>query len=255
MFKILSNNSKSIDAATEEASCRSKYPELLHSQETIVMAFKSVGEMGRDKQYLTTRRVLIKDGKGIGGKRRNYLSIPYEIITHYSIQSAGSFIDTDVELHITAKGGINAQIDFCSGQVNIFTIQQFLNEKVLLLHDKEFQANIPSNAIPTDVSNNRSTMGQFMDWMGNNAIQIDPVMAQEKLTHDYPVLLLNGKEKVHMAFKVGRDTTILTSKRFMIVDVKGWSGKKIKFHSIPWSSMSAFAVETAGNWDRGKEDN
>jgi Bacterial PH domain len=246
MFQLLSNNSKYVDASTEEQSSRSKYPELLHKDEKIFMAFKSVGEMGRDKQYLTNRRVLVKNGKGIGSKRRNYLSVPYETITSFSVESAGSFLDTDVELHFTATGGINIHLDFCADKVNIYEIQQFFNEKVLL-SKKEFQDK-PATSLS---SSNNGGMDQFMHWLGDNAVQLNAATVQEKFTNEYPVLL-KGSEEVQLAFKVGRDTTIITNKRFFVIDVKGWSGKRVKFVSVPWSSISAFAVETAGNWDRGK---
>ena len=116
MLKYFSNNSKTVDAVEEEKSNRSKYPQILHKDEKIVLAFKSFGEMGRDKQYLTSHRILIKDGKGVGHKRRNYLSIPYNKIQSFSFQTAGSFFDTDIEFQFTVKGDIAYSLDFAAAQ-------------------------------------------------------------------------------------------------------------------------------------------
>jgi Bacterial PH domain len=251
MFKILSNNFKQIDATVEEKACRSKYPELLHKDETIFMAFKSIGEMGRDKKYFTNRRILIKDGKGIGTARRNYLSIPYEKITYYSICTAGKFLDCDVEFRCTTKGNITVGIDFASDKVSIFTIQQFMNEKVLNQNNnntenKTFQDEQGHATVGTTGSGAGGGVEKLLNWLGDNAVQLNATNIQSVFTKDYPV-----NEHVQFAFKSGRDTTLITNKRFMIIDVKGWSGKKINFCTIPWSSISAYSVETAGNWDRG----
>ena len=243
MFKILSNNSKQINAATEEKSSRSKFPELIHENEKILMAFKSIGEMGRDKQYFTNRRILLKDGKGIGSARRNYLSIPYEQITSYSICSAGSFVDCDVELKFTAEGDLSISIDFAADNVNIFEIQQLFNEKVLKNKGKTFQ-----DAPTTPIGKPGGSMEQMMNWLGDTVL-LNATTVQEKFTKEYPALLPN--EIVHIGFRSGRDTTILTDQRFMVIDSKGWTGKRLKFYTLPWSSISAYSVETDSMWDCG----
>ena len=76
----LGGKSFQVEAKSEEAKIRSKYPYLLHANERIELAYKVAGGWGRDKQYMTNKRLLLKDGKGIGSKRRNYLSIPYDQI-------------------------------------------------------------------------------------------------------------------------------------------------------------------------------
>ena len=49
-----------------------------------------------------------------------------------------------------------------------------------------------------------------------------------------------------MAFKCGRDTYAFTSRRMLLIDVKGMSGKMIRYTSYLWSSIKAFAVQTPG---------
>lgn len=77
IYAFLGKNSFQVDAAEAEKGVREKYPLLLHPSETIQLAFKDRGAMGRDKSYFTSHRILIKDGKGVGSKRKNYQSIPY----------------------------------------------------------------------------------------------------------------------------------------------------------------------------------
>ena len=51
-----------------------------------------------------------------------------------------------------------------------------------------------------------------------------------------------------MAFKGKRDMMLFTTKRLLIVNVKGWSGKKVNYLSVPWRAIQCFAVETAGSF-------
>lgn len=41
--------------------------------------------------------------------------------------------------------------------------------------------------------------------------------------------------------------------RVLLVDVKGWSGKKVKYLSIPLKQMKGYEVETAGFMDSDAE--
>ncbi|MCM3357552.1 MULTISPECIES: PH domain-containing protein [unclassified Psychrobacillus] len=59
-------------------------------------------------------------------------------------------------------------------------------------------------------------------------------------------ILIQG-EKVEHAYKLVRDLIVFTSKRLLLVDKQGMSGKKVEYHSIPYSSILHFSVETAGS--------
>jgi hypothetical protein len=65
--------------------------------------------------------------------------------------------------------------------------------------------------------------------------------------------MLQADEKAVLAYKNGRDLFILTNKRIFIIDVKGLSGSRIAYKSVPYSSIRAFSVESAGSWDRDTE--
>lgn len=72
---------------------------MLLDGEGIVAAFKT----RRDSYVFTEHRVLFEDVKGLTGKKRSIISIPYDKISAYSVETAG-FLDTDGELRIYISG-------------------------------------------------------------------------------------------------------------------------------------------------------
>ena len=70
LYDFIFDNAYQKDAQQAEGDMRRKYPKLLHQNERVELAFKDRGGKGRDKEYFTTHRILIKDGKGVGGKRK-----------------------------------------------------------------------------------------------------------------------------------------------------------------------------------------
>jgi hypothetical protein len=244
-----SNKSTAMDPKELEKEVRSKHPKLFSEGETLELAFRDRGGKGRDSEYFTSHRILIEDGKGIGHKRINYLSIPYDDILCFSVQSAGKF-DRDSELYLYCKTYHKKKINFSASSVDIFEVYQFLNTKI---HFKEIRGT--ADAIDTTIpslDHKESKTGKFLDWMGDNAKQIEPGEIESKLKKEYPVLLAN--ETVELAFKSGRDTTLFTDKRMMVIDVKGMSGKKIEFLTLLYDAIHGFSVETAGKFmDRDTE--
>lgn len=57
----------------------------------------------RDSFIFTNKRLLLVDKQGMTGKKVEYHSIPYKSITHFSVETAGSF-DMDSELKIWLSG-------------------------------------------------------------------------------------------------------------------------------------------------------
>lgn len=96
-------------------------------------------------------------------------------------------------------------------------------------------------------SKKRIAMGLFSSIMGNAG-----VIESEKLQSDYGQLLADG-ESIEVGFAVFRDTFIFTSKRLILVDVQGMTGKKIEYLSIPYSKITKFSIETAGRFDLDAE--
>ncbi len=69
-----------------------------------------------------------------------------------------------------------------------------------------------------------------------------------EITEKYGSILLPD-EKVLAAFRTVRDTAFLTDLRFVLVDVQGLTGSKLSVQSVPYRSITRFAVESAGTLD------
>lgn len=65
--------------------------------------------------------------------------------------------------------------------------------------------------------------------------------------------VLAENENIEKAYKLIRDMFIFTSKRLILVDKQGVTGKKTEYHSIPYKSITHFSIETAGNFDLDAE--
>jgi hypothetical protein len=72
------------------------------------------------------------------------------------------------------------------------------------------------------------------------------------LEKDLSGVIVKGEE-VKFAFKVIRDYFVFTTRRLVLVDKQGMTGKKVEYHSLPYKSITHFAVETAGRFDRDSE--
>ena len=65
--------------------------------------------------------------------------------------------------------------------------------------------------------------------------------------------LLIEEEEIEKAYKVLRDLFVFTSKRLILVNKQGVTGKKVEYHSIPYQSISHFNIESSGNFDLDAE--
>jgi hypothetical protein len=198
-YDFICDNAHATDSAEAEKSMRQKYPLLLGAKEKVVLAFKDRGGMGRDKSYFTTHRILIKDGKGIGSKRKNYKSIPWWSIEAFSTDTAGKF-DGDVSVRIYSKGIDYIEIDLAADKVDIYQIQQFLNAKLLSVKRSGTQDEI--DATPPNMDKKQSSAGSIIDWFGDNASQVDAKTVEKTFKTVMPVLL--DHETVQISFKSGR---------------------------------------------------
>jgi len=79
----------------------------------------------RDMFVFTNKRLILIDKQGLTGKKTEYHSFPYRSITHFSIETAGSF-DLDAELKIWISGNqMPIQKQF-NKQLNIYELQRVL---------------------------------------------------------------------------------------------------------------------------------
>eukprot|EP00568_Trieres_chinensis_P000102 CAMPEP_0183305814 /NCGR_PEP_ID=MMETSP0160_2-20130417/10444_1 /TAXON_ID=2839 ORGANISM="Odontella Sinensis, Strain Grunow 1884" /NCGR_SAMPLE_ID=MMETSP0160_2 /ASSEMBLY_ACC=CAM_ASM_000250 /LENGTH=88 /DNA_ID=CAMNT_0025469089 /DNA_START=94 /DNA_END=357 /DNA_ORIENTATION=+ len=84
ILAFLGDNAIQVDASEAEASLRSDCPDLLRDGESVGMAFKGRGGKGRDDSFFTTQRILIRDRKGLTGKKTKYQSVPYRAVKSFS---------------------------------------------------------------------------------------------------------------------------------------------------------------------------
>lgn len=64
---------------------------------------------------------------------------------------------------------------------------------------------------------------------------------------DVTDLLVEGEQAV-AAFKTFRDSAIFTTKRLIVRDAQGMTGKKIEVYSLPYSRIDMWSSENAGKF-------
>lgn len=69
---------------------------------------------------------------------------------------------------------------------------------------------------------------------------------------DVRSFLIDGEDIVGI-YKGARDGVIFTTRRIIVVNVQGLTGKKMDFTSLPYSKVQSFSIETAGHFDRDTE--
>lgn len=239
---------------------------ILQGCESVELAFKG----RRDMVLFTTKRFIEVDTKGLFSTSKKYVSVPWRAMKAFSVESAGTFdSDSEVKLwtHINdikpghpPSGDDDPEklpeprlscvsVNFRKDKVDLFAIQKYLAERVLgkNVDSNEKVAPVNSMNIVEDIN---SETGIF-DWIGDNYREVDPKQCDDKLRTAPPILL--DHEDTVMAYKCGRDLTLYTTKRILRVDTQGITGKKVEYMSIPYTSIKAFSVESAGSWDRDAE--
>jgi len=94
--------------------------------ESVVKGFKVI----RDLFIFTDKRLILVDKQGLSGKKVEYHSILYKAISHFSVETGGTF-DLDAELKIYISGNENPiQRQFKKG-TDIVGVQKMLAQFVL----------------------------------------------------------------------------------------------------------------------------
>jgi Bacterial PH domain len=62
---------------------------------------------------------------------------------------------------------------------------------------------------------------------------------------DVKEMLVDGEEAV-AAYKTFRDSAIFTTKRLIVRDAQGLTGKKVEIYSLPYSAINMWSSENAG---------
>lgn len=91
----------------------------------------------------------------------------------------------------------------------------------------------------------------MIDFKNSDYFKLKPVDNESALPLVSPMLI--DDETIFASFKTIRDMVIFTNKRIISVNVKGITGSKKDFTSLPYSKVQAFSVETAGTLDFDSE--
>jgi hypothetical protein len=89
--------------------------------EQVEKAYKII----RDYFVFTSSRLILIDKQGITGKKTEYHSIPYKSITHFSVETAGTF-DLDSELKIWISSTAQPIMKQFKKDKSIFDVQKAL---------------------------------------------------------------------------------------------------------------------------------
>ena len=81
-----------------------------------------------------------------------------------------------------------------------------------------------------------------------HATQIDTAQLEQELAD-----LLIPEERIEHAYKLVRDQIVFTSKRLILIDKQGLTGKKKEYLSVPYGNITKFSKETAGRFDMDAE--
>lgn len=101
------------------------YGRLLGRGEQVQAAYQLV----RDAFLFTDRRLIMVDKQGMTGRKIEYHTIPYRSITHFSVETAGTF-DLDAELKIWLSGSQTPIAKQFGKGVDVYEVQALLTHYV-----------------------------------------------------------------------------------------------------------------------------
>ena len=106
----------------DPAAAAREYGRLLSRDERVHAAYQLV----RDAFLFTDRRLILVDKQGMTGRKVEYHTVPYRSITHFSVETAGTF-DLDAELKIWLSGSaVPIAKQFGKG-VDVYEVQALLS--------------------------------------------------------------------------------------------------------------------------------
>ena len=118
---LLGNASK-----IDSAQVQQEFAKILAPGESVEHAYKLI----RDYFVFTDKRLVLVDKQGLTGSKMEYHSIPYRSVTHFSIETAGTF-DLEAELKIWISGAPMPIQKTFNKQLSIYEVQSVLAAYVL----------------------------------------------------------------------------------------------------------------------------
>jgi len=77
-------------------------------------------------------------------------------------------------------------------------------------------------------------------------------VAEAPIPDDVRSMLVEGEQPI-AAYKTFRDSAIFTTKRLIVRDAQGMTGKKVEMYSLPYSAINMWSSENAGTLDFNAE--
>lgn len=105
----------------DNGQAQQEFRRLLGDGEQIYAAYILV----RDAMLFTNRRLILVDKQGVTGRKVEYHSVLYRSITHFSVETAGTF-DLDAELNIWVSGRGDPIRKQFNRKVDIYEVQSIL---------------------------------------------------------------------------------------------------------------------------------
>lgn len=175
-------------------------------------------------------------------------------------------------VQITPPMPSNAYIeqDLAPSKVDLTQIHRLLSEKLLnkpprakwpydpalnfdkMVSEASNEAPQTAGAIPmkAKIENDGGFFGKLGSMFSNNYQVLDAPFMEKQFKDNR---MLQEDEQVAYAFNCGRDILMLTTKRIFLSDSQGWSGKKVQYLSIPYSTVCNFGCITASKFDSDTE--
>jgi hypothetical protein len=113
-------------AKIDPARIQQEFSQILAKGEVVEHAYQLI----RDYFVFTDKRLVLVDKQGITGSKVEYHSIPYKSITHFSVETAGTF-DLDAELKIWISGTAAPIQKQFNKKLSVYEVQSVLASYVL----------------------------------------------------------------------------------------------------------------------------
>ncbi|MFM7341202.1 MAG: PH domain-containing protein [Betaproteobacteria bacterium] len=110
----------------DNSKIQQEFSQILAHGERVEHAYQLI----RDYFVFTDKRFVLVDKQGITGSKTEYHSIPYRSITHFSIETAGTF-DLDAELKIWISSTAEPIKKQFNKRLSIYEVQSVLASYVL----------------------------------------------------------------------------------------------------------------------------
>lgn len=88
--------------------------------------------------------------------------------------------------------------------------------------------------------------------METAAITAWTFVAECPIPADITPVLVAGEQPI-TAYKTFRDSAVFTTRRLIVRDAQGMTGKKVEVYSLPYSSINMWSSENAGTLDWNAE--